>query len=583
MITRIIKPQNLRKNSQYPQYQELPDTLTLTDRRAFNATKRIKGIPPSVILTKQTRMRAEADPDVNNGNVPYHQVWVTGNAPALQAVRLEITEGIGVNLSPGQVHQQDFNVGVGANDILSDVKKGIRQNGNEIYAISGLHVMWTIPQAGIVRIRLQNNSGSNINLGGTTFWMRVFKSVNEIAENFYNFGARRGTTVFAELAENGIPGHYVEQIFQRLFQLMQERDGVTDVNDTSIFADYYDGLYGYSTAKGFIASGETAASLRSYLASESAARGDSGYYRNGAYNYRHVMIPGYIDGIRIMFKGCIIYNMIYNIEKAFVAMNNRKVGVFGWGALEGVDGYIESRAIKQRLRFKNPNGHLIRTVRGAGSFKLIEAQAGFAVLLGHEYTMWNDPAQYGRNLQCFGLSHIGGPDPGKDFWQPLGGNIVQYVPGNQSMPQPVCDQNDGHFSDANAPFYNGAFSGIKKVSQILGRINKSLRYATFSFIENGVAKSGYFNGNSPVPGVKGTGEVSHFGTSNPGQHTIVDQYFNGQLPILMEGTGTEGDCLILCHPGAATLGTKRYIVTTQNHGVQTFDFVGNSFEVFLIS
>lgn len=585
MVTKIQSPLNLHKNSQYPQYQQISATVSLPPDKAFGATKRVAGIAPSVILTKQTKMRAESDGDVNNGNVPFDKVWVTGNAPAFGATRVELTEGISTQLSSGQVLERDIPAGVIVGDILSDIKRGIRQNGNEIFNISGLSVTWSIPQSGTLKLRLQNNTGGTIDLSNASygFWIRVFKSVNEIAENFYNFGVRKGTSVFAELVENGIQGDKVEQIFQRLFQLMQEREGVTDVNQTSIYRDYYSGLYGYTTDKGFIASGETLNSLRGYMQSESAARGASGYYLNGAYNYSHRMVGGYIDGIRLTYKGTTIYNMIYNIEKCFMAMNNRKVAVFGWGALEGVSGYIEARATKQRLRFQDKGGHLIRTVRPAGSFKLIEAQAAFAVLIGNEYIMWNDPAQYGLSLNCFGVSHIGGPDPGKDFWQPFGGSIVQYQPGNPSMPQPNCSSGMSHYSDANAPFYNGAFSGVYKVSQIMNRINNGLRYAPFSYNENGVEKTGYYNGNTPTAGSLGHGEVSRWGVSNYNQAVIAEQYFNGQRPIVMEGTGTDGDCLIICHPGAATFGTKTYNVTTQNHGVQNFSHVGNSFEIFLLS
>lgn len=585
MVTKIQSPLNLHKNSQYPQYQQIAATIDLPDDKAFAATKRISGIPPSTILTKQTKMRAESDPDVNNGNVPYDQVWVTGNSPAFGGIRLELVEGVSNQLSPGQIMEYDINAGVVVGDILSDSKKGIRRNGSEIFSIPNLSVTWSINESGKVHFKLQNTGGSQIFLNDASyaFHIRIFKSVNEIAENFYNFGVRKGTTVFSELVENGIPGSSVEQIYQRLYQLMQEREGVTNVNQTSIYADYFDGLYGYGIGKGFIASGETLNSLRSYMVSESTARGSSGYYLNGAFNYRHRMVGGYLDGIRLTFKGTTIYNMIYNIEKCFMGMNDRKVAVFGWGALEGVDGYIESRATRQRLRFQDKGGHLIRTVRPAGSFKLVEAQAAFAVLIGNEYVMWNDPGQYGTILTCFGVSHIGGADPSKDYWQPFNGSVVQYNAGNPSHPQSSCPPDMPHYSDANAPFYNGAFSGVYKVSQIMNRINLGLRYAPFSYNENGVEKTGYYNGNTPTPGSLGHGEVSRWGVSNYNQAVSAEQYFNGQRPIVMEGTGTDGDCLIVCHPGAAMYGTKTYNVTTQNYGVQNFSHVGNSFEIFLLS
>jgi hypothetical protein len=586
MVTKIAKPLNLHKNSQYPQYQQIAATISLPADKVFGATKRVKGIPPSTILTKQTKMRAESDGDVNNGNVPFNQVWVTGNAPAFGAVRInEINQGVSTILSPGQVYDQDIPAGVILGDILSDSKKGIRQNGNEIFNISNLSVNWSIPNTGTIHLRLQNTGGSNIDLSSASyaFHIKVFKSVNEVAEAFYNFGVRKGTTVFSELVENGIPYDKTQQVYQRLFQLMQEREGVVDVNETSIYQDYYSGLFGGSTDKGFIASGETLNTLRSYMQSQSAARGASGYYSASSFNFQHRMVGGYLDGIRLTYKGTTIYNMIYNIEKCFMAMNNRKVAVFGWGALEGVSGYIEARATKQRLRFQNKGGHLIRTVRPTGSFKLVEAQAAFAVLLGNEYIMWNDPGQYGISLSCFDVSHIGGPDPSKDFWQPFNGNIVQYQPGNPTMPQPDCAGDPGVYSDANAPFYNGAFSGVYKVSQIMNRVNLGLRYAPFSYNENGIEKSGYYNGNTPTAGSLGNGQISRWGVSNYGQAVIAEQYFNGQRPIVIEGTGTGGDCLIICHPGAAMYGTKDYNITTQNFGQQNLSHVGNSFEIFLLS
>lgn len=589
MVTRLNRPLEIRGASQYPSYQQTNITFSLPAGKKFGITKRVKVgntllTPTQIFARGVSRMRVDADPDVNNGNVAYDKVWVTGRVAAVNGFKGEAT-GVYSNNSfaNGASDTLNMNFPANVNDILSDTYRGIRGAGN----YNGLSINFSIPNNNTVRVQFTNNSGGTLDLSNVTFFIYVFRSVDEIAQNFYNFGVRKGTAVFSEFVENGIPGDKCEQIYAKLYQIMQQNEGVTDVNETAIFADYFDANYGYSTDVSFLSSGETEATLEAKLANEAAARGNSKYYLNQAYNYRHRRSLGYYDGIRLLHGGSFIYQTIFNLERNFMAMANRKVAGFGWGALEGVDGYIEARATQQRLRFpangSQPAGDLIRTVRPVGSFILNEITAFLFFLLGNEYEMWDDGVKYGTDLNCFGLSHIGGADPNKDKWQAIGQSIVAYQPGNNNQPQPVCSPDQAPWSDGAAPAHNAAYSAAWKYSQIYNRLNQSLKYATFNYNDNGTLKNGYFNGTVPHSlGTLNDASLNYYNHANPGQRVVVKQWTNS-LPIVIEGKGDAGSVLIIVHPSARLTGAKQYNVNTQHYGLQQVNHVGPSLGIYLVN
>jgi len=579
MANRILPPLSLKSATWYPQFQETSSSISLPESKKFGITKRVGGIPAMQLLSKVTNIRAQYA-DVNNNNIPYNNTWLTIRAAEAQAVKGIAEKPFSKTFSPGEQIQEDFTgLSVTTNDILAiNNYIGFRLNGQ--FISTGLNYSTSIPSNGTIRFIIRNDTGGNINLtSGYTLFAYYFHPVNTIAQNSYDYGIRKGTPVFSEFNENGIPFNKIEEIYSKIYDIIKSNDSsVQTPADANLYSDYFEGLNGYSTDISFMQ--ETTANVRTFLSSESAARGSSAYYTTGAFNYRNRLIGGYFDGIRIMYNGSGIFSIIASLERAFVALSTRKTGVFGWGSFEGIDGSIDG-AMWQRLPF--PTGDIIRLSRAQGSYDMTEQQAFFSLFIGNTYVMWNDNGQYSTDIDCWDVGSIGGFQPWKTLFQATGsGEQQQYDANNPSHPQrKPSNECEFSFSDSAAPNLNGGYSGVYLYDRVKNRCNTKIKYATFSYVDDTGTKSGYNSGNTPVLGSKGDGSVSTFGNSNPGQHNIVDQWEYNK-PLVYEGYGTEGTVIVILNLRCGIAESVIYNITTTNNGVQSITHVGRSLGIYRV-
>lgn len=578
MATRVNYPSSIKSVTWYPQFQETNNSISLPAGKSFGITKRVLGIAPNTIVpTKATHMRTLYG-DVNNNAVPYAATWTLTTRDTTGAYLGTAVKQWSGTLTPGQTVTLEVSglQGVTTSTPVSNTYRAYRVNGNNTY----FNIFAYPAGDGIIRFDVTNPTGGNVTLNGGEFYAYYFRSVNDIANNVYNYGVRKSTPLYAEMAENGIPYDAVEKIFKRVYELMVEREGVTSPNQTEIYQDYFGHLSGYGTDKQLLYGTES--EHIATFASVSAARGSSLYYKDqgwgAAYTYRNRFVNGYFDGIRQLYGGANIYNTIANIERNYIAMEDRKVGVFGWGDFEGVSGGIESYATDQRLPL--PGGDLIRTSRPTGSFSMLQSQAFWSELIGNNFTMWNDGTQYSTDITCWDYAHIGGADPIKTQWQPTGGDATIYDANNPSHPKRDPNLACGApWSDSAAPGHNGAFAGTWLYSQIKNRTTE-LYYANFSYTKGGVNTTGYASGNAPVTGAKGNASVSRINNGNAGQHNIIKQWF-AKKPIVMEGNGSEGRVVIIQNPFADIMETIIYNVTV-NGQVQSISHKGPNLGVYNI-
>lgn len=584
MATRVTIPSSVRSATWYTQYQETSASINGILPKRFGITKRTAGIPANNLLSggKATNLRTQY-PDVNNGNVPYDKVWNTLRTAEVQGTRTVVSKPINTTINAGATYTDDI-TGTSAqvNDIPGAYNhSGISSNGNttgwEFYG-SGLNFNISIPSAGVVRFQITNNTGGNVTINNKFIFADIFKSKQEIAEGAYSYGARKDAPTFTEFAENGVPFNKVEEIFESLYNYIKAQNPgvVNSPADTELYADYFAGINGYAGGPGLNSGSMNDA--RNILSSEANARGNSAYYSNGAFNYRNRIISGYFNGIPIMFNGNHVYSTIFDIEKEFVAHATRKVGVFGWGAFEGIGQAIDG-AMWQSLPLET--AELIRLVRAQGSFEMTQMQAFIALLIGNTYVMWNDNAPYGTDIKCWDRGYIGGPDSWKTIIKPYGGSESQWEEGNPSQPQRQCAEGQANFSDSAAPNLNGAFAGAYLYQQIKDRSNQKIKYATFSYTKDGVSTNGYNGTNVPVMGSKGDGSVSIFGNSNYGQYNIVNQW-EFKKPIVWECIGTGGTAIVIINLYAGIAEQSTFTITTQNHGVQTIVHTGQGLGVYTI-
>lgn len=585
MATRVQIPDNIRSGTWYPQYQETNASASGILPKRFGITKRVDGIPATTLIAsgKATNLRTQYA-DVNTGSFPSNQKWSTLRIPEVNGIRTIVSKPINTTINAGATYIDEI-TGTAAqiNDITAAYNhSGISSNGNttgwEFY--NGLSYNITIPSAGTVRFQITNNSGGNISISGKYIFSDIYKSLQELAEVAYVAHSGKDAPTFAEFAENGMPYNKVEEFYHALYEKIKaENPGtVNSPADTELYADYFAGINGGAPSDNFNNTNKSLNDLRNQLSSEANARGNSGYYQNGWYNNRNRLISGYFNGIPNVFNGCNVYSTIYDIEREFVAHATRKVGVFGWGAFEGVGGGIDV-ATWQSLPVEG--GELIRLVRSQGSFEMTQMQGFISMLIGNTYVLWNDNAPYGTDIKCWDEGYIGGYDAWKTQWKPTGGSIAQWDPNNPSHYKKVCQPNQRPFSDSAANNLNGAFAGVYLYQQIKDRSNQKIKYATFSYTKDGVSTNGYNGTNIPVMGSKGDGSVSIFGNSNYGQYNIVNQW-EFKKPIVWECIGTGGTAIVIINLYAGIAEQSTFTITTQNHGVQTIVHTGQGLGVYTI-
>lgn len=582
MATKINLPASVRSATWYTQYQETSASIANILPKKFGISKRTAGIPAATLISggKATNIRTQYS-DVNGGGLPLSQVWNTLRIAEVNGLRATVSKPINTTIANNTTYTDEISgTAARVGDIPASYNHaGISNNGNttgwQFY--QGFSYNITIPSDGVVRIQITNNSGAAVSISGKYIFSDIYKSKQELADFVGAVYANKDSPTFAEFAENGMPYNKVEEVFEAIYNKIKNDSGgaVTSPADTELYADYFAGINGF--AGGPTLNSGSMSDARNILSSQANARGNLGYYSAGAFNYRNRLVGGYFNGINIMFNGSFVYSTIFDIEKEFVAMPDRKVGVFGWGAFEGVAGGIDG-AMWQRLPIQG--GDVIRLSRAQGSFEMTQMQGFLAMLLGNTYVLWNDNSPYGTNINCWGPAFIGGDDPWKTRWQPTGGVDVQYDPNNPTHPKrdPNCN---GGFSDSAADNLNGAFAGVWFYSQIKDRSNQKIKYATFSYTDNGTTKTGYASGNTPVLGSKGDASVSTFNNANYGQHNIVNQW-EAKKPIVFECIGTGGTAIVIINLYAGLTESSTYTINTQNHGTQTITHVGKGLGVYTI-
>lgn len=562
MATRIKQPVSIRSATHYPQFQETNVTLPpLPSDKFFGVTKWLSGISMNSLLTKVSGVQV-LYPENANGAVDRNKTWLTGTISRQNAVRTPASINVNETIGNGQTIVREYNNSA----IIADDFLGENNSASNPSSANGLTVNRS-KSVGKVTWSITNNTGSDKSVNGT-FTVNVFKRISEIAANLYN-EVRKGTVVFGEWNENGMPHNKCEELLQALFNLVKANDSsVVNPQDTNIFCDYFANNNGFGTDIGTLSLSESL--LKQGLSNQSFARsfwninlnGGAGgwetsyYWTQNAANYRNRLVGGYIDGIRLTYDGNYIYNTIYNLEKAFIAQNNRKTGVFGWGAYEGVGRAIESEGSWDRLPFTNPSGDLIRLGGIAGSYGMMEAQAFFSLFLGNTYVMWHDGGRIGTDINCFNTSQFN-----QNQWQPTGGAITNYNPDSPTSGQPirVCSSGQARWNAVMESYHNGAFAGAYIYASIADRSNTSIKYANFSYNDRGTTKNGYVSGNTPVLGALGNAAVSRYNISNAGQHNVVDALLN-KKPIVMYGTGSAGDVFVIYNPYASILGVTTYTI-----------------------
>lgn len=539
-------PRELEMTTWYSQYQETNLRLKLPAGKKFGVSKRVAGIPAERLVEQGTSLQS-VYADVNNNRIPWDKTWSTLRAYAKEEIRLPYKG----TLAPGQTLSVDkTGLKCVPGDLLSFHQSFSGGLPKDVTAA------WQIPEKGIVRITLVNKGKEAAALDGE-FSGKYFGTLDEEAEKHYHGYARRGNITAAEICENGVQFEDVERIFRKIYELQTARDGVKTPNDTDIIGDYFAHLNGYGTGLDWRMK---AADQRGLFQSSEDARksrpggSPTGYYTKKAYEYRHRLAAGYLDSIARLLDGVRLYNHIANLERQYIAMDDRRVGTFGWTALEGVESLVERSGVWQRLPLEG--GDLLRVSRPECSFEQLKYEVFFSLLIGDYYLSWNDNAPYGTDIKNFGLAHIGGASPSKNQWQAVdAAQPVQYDPANPGHLKAVGK--GPTWSDGAAPGHNGGFAGAWLLSQIADRIDRSLRYPEFSYSIEGQEHPGYFDGNAPVKGTSGTAEVSRFGHGNPGQCNIVNQCEH-RKPIVLYGEGTAGACLIVLNPYAGLTQTTTY-------------------------
>lgn len=562
-------PRELEMTTWYTQYQETGLQLKLPPGKKFGVSKRVAGIPAERLVEQGTHLQT-VYADVNNNRIPWDKTWSTLRAYAKGEVRLPFKGA----LSPGETRSVDkTGLNCAPGDLLSFHQSFTGGLPKDVTAT------WQIPEKGMVRITLVNKGKESVTLDGE-FSGKYFGTLDEEAEKHYHGYARRGNITAAEICENGIVFEDVEKILRKIYELQTLRDGVKTPNDTDIIGDYFAHLNGYGTGLDWRM--KPADQRELFQNPENARKSRPGekptaYYTKKAWAYRHRMAAGYLDSIARLLDGVRLYNHIANLEKQYIAMDDRRVGTFGWTALEGVESLVERSGIWQRLPLEG--GDLLRLSRPECSFEQLKYEAFFSLLIGDYYLSWNDNAPYGTDIKNFGLAHIGGPSPSKNQWQAIGaGQPVQYDP--KAAGHPKAEGKGATWSDGAAPGHNGGFAGAWLLSQIADRIDRSLRYPEFSYSMGGKEFTGYFDGNTPVKGTSGTAEVSRFGRGNPGQCNIVNQYEH-RKPIVLYGEGTGGACLIVLNPYAGLTETTTYNV--KEGAAAAIQHVGASLGVYRLN
>ncbi|MFH2042348.1 MAG: DMT family transporter [Acidobacteriota bacterium] len=209
---------------------------------------------------------------------------------------------------------------------------------------------------------------------------------------------------FAQLQEDGFSPSDSELTLQLAYERLRSTLGVTSPAQTGIVADYWDGLRGCSIDALFpktVTEPNLATiyqRLREGMADQSAARKrwrweqewttqDSDYFSGGFYQYRNWYVGGYLNGLKFTSAGRRAYELIYNLERRYLAIEDRTVQVFAWDSFEGIDTPVYSNGVWPLLTFENPPGSIARVGLVQVPHSIMKEEAFFTLLLV-DAVMW---------------------------------------------------------------------------------------------------------------------------------------------------------------------------------------------------
>lgn len=575
MANKLEIPSQL-KMSWYQQYQETDVTIAL-GIKTFAVTSRLSTISPQHVVGQGVKISFISD-DI--GGIDKNNLWVTMGADSSSAPKKRFTFSVTGIFNAGEQRSFDINDGtINTDDIIGvAATSGLQSDGPYNWGYSAY-----VTQAGQIRLLVTNTSQNTAN-PSFTVTVRTFISVNQLGTNIYNFGFRKGSPLWGEWAENGIPINKVEEALQVTYNLMKANDpSILLPRDTNLYGDYYDGLNGSSLSQSLERQGVSNSAARARLASQSAARKNSIFFTGGQYLHRNAIVGGYQDGLNSEFNGKGVYNHILNHEIIFAAENTLGVGTFGWGLIQGINS-VEENGIYYSLPL--PGVQVYRLSFAITSHSMILAQSFFSLLMGSNYTMWESGVKYGTTPTCWDRAHLGGTQTGVGFKTKVkldGGIEEDWNPDNPLHPKENinCGSN-ARWPDLPRITDNAGFIGAWLYDQIKNKANTKLKYPTYSYVDDSGSHTGYFNGNAPRAGSKGDGSLNCRNNSNYGQETIIDNW-DYKKPILIEGLGSSGDCLVYINLFAGENETQTLTVTTTNYGIQTLTHVGSSLAVWSLN
>ena len=398
----------------------------------------------------------------------------------------------------------------------------------------------------------------------------------------------------AQMEEDGFTASQSEQALQLCYNKLVTNLGVTSPNQTGIFGDYFDGLRGCSIDVRFpkTASDPNVADvytrIRGGMASQSQARKrwtfqrdftttDSDYFTGGFFNYRNWYVSGYLVNGMLVGEGQRAYEMIYNLERRYLAIADRRVLTYAWDSFEGIESPSWVYGAFPRLEFDSPSGSLMRQGLVQVPHSIMMEEAFFSILIAEGYLLWGVFPIYSEDITRWRRK----TNSGQEFltqWQPTGGSTVNYNPSNSSHPA---------YSGINDPFpevprtaLQGAACGAWMASQLRNRANLYLEYPVFTYSKDGVQQGGYYNGSSPVTGSLGSARLSQMHSANYGQNNIV-RSAEARKPICILTTGTEGKGLVWRNCEARMGEVQTIFVTIDGNSV-SFTAKGPGLQIFLV-
>ena len=431
---------------------------------------------------------------------------------------------------------------------------------------------WTNKQA----IGENDGVASNESLTENHPMDRDYITAAEMDENF----GRRGVKNHGERAQ---------QVLEGIYHRMEKELGVTSPNQTRLYDDYFFALEGYDNAVSFLW-GFDAQRFKEGLSSEAMARRryhhengwveESRYFSARAYEYRNWMMGGYLDSYPRTQEGIRIYNDIYNYERKFMAIPNRKVMKFSWSNAEGVDSTMYRHGVKSRLHFDT--GDIIRSDVVAWPFHMMLNESFWALLLGNDFILWHSNVRLVQDPLAFRDSWAGGPSD--THWQPTGGRIVEYDPDDPEQPKRTISSK-GQFPNNPHLGESGAFAGawlVSRITAVSDRASKTVEYCPFEYrINGGATNSGYADSNQPQKGELGDAQLSRYGVANYGQANIIDS-FVAKKPICVYTEGRDGAAVIF-HNVYGRLTDCTDVTVWTRAGQRSFTVRGNDLHVFLLN